>query len=54
VEPEPAAFADALERVISDDGLRDRLSSAGLERSAGFSWERTARRTDALLGNLLA
>jgi glycosyltransferase involved in cell wall biosynthesis len=54
VEPEPAAFADALERVMSDDDLRERLSTAGPDRAAGFSWERTARRTDELLGNLLA
>jgi glycosyltransferase involved in cell wall biosynthesis len=54
VEPEPAAFAAALERVTSDDALRERLTTAGLERAAGFTWERTARRTDELLGNLLA
>ncbi len=54
VEPEPRAFADALERVTSDDALRERLRSAGVERAAGFSWERTARRTDELIGNLLA
>lgn len=54
VEPEPAAFADALERVMSDDDLRERLRATGLERAARFTWERTARRTDDLLGSLLA
>jgi glycosyltransferase involved in cell wall biosynthesis len=54
VEPEPGAIADTLERAMSDETLRERLRNAGLERAARFSWERTARRTDELLGNLLA
>jgi glycosyltransferase involved in cell wall biosynthesis len=54
VEPEPAAFADALERVTSDEALCEHLRAAGLARADGFSWERTARRTDELLSGLLA
>lgn len=36
---------DAIERLLGDSELRARLSAAGLERAATFSWERTARET---------
>lgn len=35
-------LAGAIDEVLSDAGLRDRLSSAALERSAQFSWDATA------------
>jgi glycosyltransferase involved in cell wall biosynthesis len=38
-------IAAAMLRVLSDPGLRQDLKFRGLERSAGFSWERTARQT---------
>lgn len=38
-------LASALIRVLEDSGERARLSSAGLERAKGFSWERTASAT---------
>jgi glycosyltransferase involved in cell wall biosynthesis len=53
VEPEPEAFADALERVTSDDALRERLRAAGLERAAQLSWGRSAERVDELISGLL-
>lgn len=40
-----AAIAAVIERLLSDAGLREQLRDAGLERAAGFSWERTARAT---------
>jgi D-inositol-3-phosphate glycosyltransferase len=40
-----SAWADALSRVIEDDGLRARLETGALEQARSFSWERTAERT---------
>ena len=42
-----SALAAALERVLSDDQLRDRLSVAGRARTRRFSWRASA---DALIG----
>ncbi len=39
------ALAEAMQRVLSDAGLRGDLRRRGLERAAGFSWERCARET---------
>lgn len=38
----PHDLADALVRVLSDDGLAERLRRRGAERAAQFTWERTA------------
>src|SRR3954463_129303 len=46
---EPDAFAPALLRAATDDGERDRLRRAGLERARPFTWERTAELVDAAL-----
>lgn len=35
-------LASAVERVLTDEGLRNSLSEKGLARAAGFSWDRTA------------
>jgi len=44
------ALTTALERIVSDEPLRARLSANGRERARGFTWERTARQTlDVLL-----
>ncbi|MBX5470205.1 MAG: glycosyltransferase family 4 protein [Thermoleophilaceae bacterium] len=54
-DPEdPEAFAAALERLLDDAELRDRLTSAGLARARELTWDRAARATDELLGRLLA
>ena len=54
VDPtDETAFADALIAATSDGELRDRLARAGPERAAGFTWERAASQTDALIGRLL-
>jgi glycosyltransferase involved in cell wall biosynthesis len=42
---DPAAIRTAIEQLLDDAGLRERLRRAGLERAAAFSWERTARET---------
>jgi glycosyltransferase involved in cell wall biosynthesis len=54
VDPgDPAAIADAVLAAATDGGLRERLRAAGLERSAGFTWEATARATDRVVSGLL-
>ena len=40
-----AAMLDAMRRITSDEELRARLSRAGPERAAHFTWENTARVT---------
>jgi glycosyltransferase involved in cell wall biosynthesis len=44
VDPrEPAEIAEALQRVLDDPVLVQQLTRAGLERAAGYTWERTAQ-----------
>lgn len=46
VAPEDeSALADALALLASQPALRDELSARGLDRSAGYSWRRTATET---------
>lgn len=42
---EPTAIRNAIERLLTDADLRERLRTAGLARAATFSWERTAQET---------
>jgi len=50
VDPTDAdALAEAVLAAIGDSALRD----AGLARARSFTWERTARETDALIERLL-
>lgn len=46
-------IAAALHRIIQDDALRAELRRRGLARAAGFSWERTARRTKEVYDRVL-
>jgi glycosyltransferase involved in cell wall biosynthesis len=46
------AMARQCLRVLSDQELAARLRAAGRERAAGFSWDRTARRTHELYERL--
>ena len=39
------AWTDAIVRVVGDESLRERLRARGVQRAAGFTWARTARRT---------
>lgn len=48
---DPDAFAAAL--LAATGSERERLAAAGLERAAGFSWERSALLTDRAIGELL-
>ena len=55
VDPEDEdALADALARVVIDDGLRKQLTEAGLERASHFTWDRAAQATDSLISEVIA
>ena len=47
-------LARAMRRLLSDETLRADQRARGLERAAGYSWERTARETLALYESLMA
>jgi len=50
VDPrDEGAIAAGLARLLTDGALRERLAAAGPPRAAGFSWDRTAAGTLALL-----
>jgi len=42
---DPAALGAALETIVTDRSLRDRLREAGWRRAQDFSWRETAART---------
>jgi glycosyltransferase involved in cell wall biosynthesis len=53
VDPEdPSQLASALERLLTDEDLRTRLSAQGRERAAAFTWERVAERVEAVIAKL--
>ena len=37
---DPDAWADALSRLASDEGLREEMGREGRRRAAEFTWER--------------
>lgn len=41
---DPAAIADGIRRVLTDDGLRKQLVARGCARAREYSWERSVRR----------
>lgn len=51
---DPAVVAEAVTRAVTDERLRGHLRGRGLERAAGLSWDRTARRLDDLLSTLVS
>jgi glycosyltransferase involved in cell wall biosynthesis len=46
-------LAEAMYRVLTDAGLREKLRAKGLERARQFTWERTARETVAVYQEVL-
>jgi glycosyltransferase involved in cell wall biosynthesis len=55
IEPhQPEAIADAVQRVLTDAALADRLRRAGRARAELFSWERCARETLAVYRRVMA
>lgn len=53
-DDEPVAWAEVLESVLDDAGLRTRLAARGRERATRFRWEETARETVAVYRRVLA
>jgi glycosyltransferase involved in cell wall biosynthesis len=51
---DPQAWADALERLLSDDGLAARLGQMGRARASAYTWERSARETSAVYDAVLS
>jgi glycosyltransferase involved in cell wall biosynthesis len=49
-----AAWAAALERVITDSQWRDELVARGYKRAACYSWEATAKATLAVYDRILS
>jgi glycosyltransferase involved in cell wall biosynthesis len=49
-----SALAKALEHVLTDAALRQRLKTQGLQQAARFSWQRTAQETLAVYERLAA
>ena len=53
VDPEDwEAIATAIERILSDASLRERLRAAGLKRASAFNWRTTAAQTLAVYREL--
>jgi alpha-1,3-rhamnosyl/mannosyltransferase len=48
------SIAAAIESILGDVALRERVRSAGRERAAGYTWERTAEMTVATYRRALA
>lgn len=46
---EVSALAEALQRIVDDEGLRSRLMTRARERSVEFTWESTAHATRSVL-----
>lgn len=49
----PDALCTQLTRVLADSALRQQMSAKGRERARLFTWERTARRTLAVIENVV-
>jgi glycosyltransferase involved in cell wall biosynthesis len=53
VDPlDPAAIADGVYRVLTDDALREHLRRRGLARARQFSWEASVRRVREIYGEV--
>jgi glycosyltransferase involved in cell wall biosynthesis len=50
---EPEAFAEAILRVRSDEGLRRAMIQKGLNQAAGFRWDKAARQTLECMQNVM-
>jgi glycosyltransferase involved in cell wall biosynthesis len=49
LDPESVdSIADALDRIVVDDELRERLRAAGIERAGRFRWADAARKHTAV------
>jgi glycosyltransferase involved in cell wall biosynthesis len=48
------ALLDAVQRVLTDDALRQRLRETGPQRAANFTWKHTAQKTLAIYQQVLS
>lgn len=48
-EPEPEAFAEAMLRLVTEPGLRERIAAAGPESAARFGWQQFVDTLDAAI-----
>ena len=48
------SLATAIERVLTDDALRDSMRAAGLREAARYSWDEVARSTLRVYREVLA
>lgn len=53
VELEETAFADAFHRIMTEDGLYQKLSRASLEGAARYSWDTTIKKYISIYDELL-
>ncbi|MFZ2226191.1 MAG: glycosyltransferase family 1 protein [Candidatus Moraniibacteriota bacterium] len=52
IDPDqPGEIARAMEQILENRALREKLIAVGLERAKQFSWEKTAKKTLKLLAN---
>jgi GT2 family glycosyltransferase/glycosyltransferase involved in cell wall biosynthesis len=51
-DPDEDSVSEALARVLSDPGLRERLGRAGIETAADYAWERRIDALEAFLADL--
>jgi glycosyltransferase involved in cell wall biosynthesis len=49
VPPDPAAFAEAIARLLADDAERERLAAAARRRAEEHDWAELARRLEGVL-----
>ena len=49
VDPDPAAVAAGIERVLGDPALRERLVAGGLETVKEYAWERRIEQLERFL-----
>ena len=47
---EPKPLAEAIQRLLADAGLRERMGASGLERVVEFGWEQIGARVEAYYG----
>lgn len=52
-DPTPAALSEAIVRILSDTGLRERIVSGGLDLAASSNWEAQGERVAGLLRGML-
>jgi len=48
------AITDAIQRVLDDNTLRDRMIQAGFEQASKFTWEKSARQLHEIYMQVLA